>query len=548
MASSGSSGNSSGGSSSGVVITDCNSPVGATTLCDVQNPNSSNHPSVGTEVTFPDPLVVASDVFTLSSSNGVIIKAFFVTEGAGGSWRGALVKGAGDLIDALSITKGAQVNLQIRVEEYAGTGTGSETQLDLVGANVLPSPGVIPGAAVLGVDAFASDVSAEPWEGVLVRVENATAIRFDSGARTEFGAFRLQGGLLVDDLLYQYEAGVGETFSSITGFVRYTFDGRWALIPRDAADVVSSGNPLAAQDVGVVAIQDPANAQNLPHCVAPAQCDLVRLTNMVVVSYVRVADKDNAGKASLYSVFIQDPTALDANGEPLEYSGVKVVFARTGLQSTFPFTTYGTDNFPDTRDHPDDWPKPGDIITLEGTPQEYFDMTQVGMIRVLNKVGTVMDATLPFATVPKAKAMEGAALSGLAAGNVGVVDCPALQTVPPGGDNEKWEGVLVEARNVSTTAACVPTPNNSTVAPSCIAPDFGYFRITGDVEVGTGQGVFYADRCPTGSTCTCGGATVLPNDTRMLGQNFTSITGVMDYSFSVFRLSPRVPEDLVAAP
>jgi hypothetical protein len=538
---------SSSGGSSGQVMLDCNSPGGATTLCDIQNNASPNHPSPGTEVTFPDPLTATSDVFVLSSNSMGTTKAFFVAEGNGGPFRAALVKGEGTQVDALGVVLGGLINLTVKADEFQGTGTGTETQLTLVGGTVVPGTGTVPPATVATVTQFGSDLIGEAYEGVLVRVENVTTVRFESGARTEFGVFKLNGGLHVDDLLYKYDAGVGETFSSITGFVRYGFDGRWLLLPRTAADVVSSGNPLAAANHPVTDLQDPLKALELPHCIAPAECDLVRLQNVVVTTMPRVADRNAAGVASLYSVFVQDPTALDANGEPLPYSGVKIVFGNT-LTSSYALTTYGDQGFPDTRDHPEAWPMPGDIITVEGTVQEYFDMTQLGSMRVLTKVGTVMDNPLPIPAVPLAKSFGADTSAGLASGRPGVADCSSLDPIPAGADVEKWEGVLVKLLGLTTTQACVPTSTNSTSAPACATQDFGYFKVTGGVEIGTGQGVFFAGRCPTGSVCTCEGPARVPDDTRVLGKVYTSITGVLDYSFSVFRVSPRTNADVVAAP
>jgi hypothetical protein len=539
--SSGASGNSSssstGGGSSGIIMTSCNSPAGATTLCDVQNPLSPGHPTPGTEVTFPDPVTVTSSVFILSSANGVTTKAFFIVEGEGGPFRGALVKGTAMAVDELMLAPGSRLLLTARVEEFRGTGTGSETQLQLVGGNVLGTPGTIPAAAVAPAGVFTSDDAGEAYEGLLVRVENVTATRFDSGAVVEYGAFRLQDGPLVEDQFFRYPAGVGETFSSITGFVRYSFDGKYTLNPRDASDVVSSGNPRTAQNVTVVQVQDPANAATLPHCIAPAECDPIRLTNMVVVSAPRVSDRDAAGKATLFSVFVQDPTAVDANLEPLPYSGVKLVFGRTNIQSGYTFVVYGMQDFPDTRDNPTTWPMPGDIITVEGSIQEYFDMTQVGNINAITKVGTTADNPLPIAAVPVAKRFsDPTALAGLAGGRNGADMC--VEPVTPGGESEKWESVLLKLENVTTTLACVPTATNFTQPPACVQPDFGYFQVTGGVEIGTGQGTFFADRCAV-TTCTCDGADRVPNDRRLAGKVYTSITGVYEYSFSVFRVNPR---------
>jgi hypothetical protein len=486
--------------------------------------------------------VVTSPVFTLSATSGTVIKAFFVVEGVGGAYRGALVRGPGAQVDDLGLGVGTEVNLQVRTEEYAGTGNGTETQLYLLGGTVVGTSGTVPGPTAVAASAFANDAIAEAYEGVLVRVSDVTSSRFDSGAVLEYGAFRLGTNLIVDDLLYAYPAGLAETFSSITGFLRYSYDGKWAIVPRDAADVVSSGNPRHVTSVTVQQVQDPANAASLPHCVPPSECDPIAMTNLVVTSPVRVADKDGAGVAVLYAVYVQDASALDGNAEPLPYSGVRLVFpGKAKLDTTFALTTYGDFSFPDTRDHPEEWPAMGDVIAVEGSPQEYFDMTQVGLWK-MNKLGTVTSLAL---TAPKGKSFAGDALAGIATGHPGVTDCES--PTPAGPDAEKWEGVLLTLQGVTTTLACVPTTTYNTSAPSCVMPDYSYFQVTGGVEIGTSQGWFAVGQCPTGVTCTCDGPDRRPNDTRALGQNFTSITGIYDYTYSVYRLNPRGASDVVVA-
>jgi len=528
--------------------------AGSFTLCDIQNPASNNNPGNGAEVTFPDPLVVTLAPFTLSTANGTVVKAFFVAEGQGGPYRGALVRGDGAQIDALNLTVGSRLNLTGRVDEFAGTGLSTETQLLFIGGTVVGSPGVAPAATPVGIGAFGNDAAAEAYEGVLITVANVSAIRFDSGAIAEFGAFRLDGNLLVDDQLFRYRAGIGETFTSITGFLRYSYDGKWSLLPRDAADVVSSGNPLTPRPTAITEIQDPANAATVPHCLPTAECDPLLLTNMVVVSGVRVADKDSTGKSVLFSVFVQDPTRLDADGQPLPYSGIKLTFSRTqAISNTFTYVVYGDTDLPDTRDSPTTWPQIGDVITVEGTAQEYFTNSQIGGVTRLDLVGSFPAMTAPSGVInPKPKSLTGeSVLAGLAGGRHAEAMC--VDAVSPGEDAEQWEGVLLKLENVATTLACVPTASASTSPPDCIQADFGYFQVTGGVEIGTSQGVFFADRCATGVTCTCDGPNLLPparnpDMTRSITKTFTSITGIYDFSFDVFRVNPRTEADVVVAP
>ncbi|MEW5854396.1 MAG: hypothetical protein AB2A00_36815 [Myxococcota bacterium] len=538
---------SSSGNSSGGNVAACEDVAGAITLCNVQHDGSH----AGATVTFPDPLVVTYAPFVLTRNGTTVTKAFFVAEGTGGPNRGAMVtfSGTQEQVDAITLTAGTEINLTATVEEV-----DNETRLVMEGTpSVASQAGAIPQPTVTTVATLSADSTAEPYEGVLVRVENVKATRFSSGAIQEYGAFLLEGGVQVDDQLFGYENGVDETFSQITGFVRY-FAGAWMILPRDAADVVSSGNPRAPRLTHINEIQDPANLSTLPHCGPTAECDPLRFERLVVVSNPRQADDDANGKSTLFSVHVQDPTLLDANKEPLPYSGVKLVFPRRENlpESTYELPVYGDRDLPNNRDFPDQWPKPGDIIDVEGSVTEFFDNTQISNVVKLVKVGTVTENP-EMVTIPVAKKFSGDALAAIGAGQLEVDGC--REGVAPGSDVEKWEGILVELQNVTTTMACVPTPTQDTAAPECILRDFGYIQVTGGVEVGTGQGFYFTEfgACPSGAICTCDGAngtqTMDPNlDSREADKVYTSITGVLDYSFSVFRVSPRGDADVVAAP
>jgi hypothetical protein len=76
--------------------------------------------------------------------------------------------------------------------------------------------------------------------------------------------------------------------------------------------------------------------------------------------------------------------------------------------------------------------------------------------------------------------------------------------------------------------------------------DRGYFEVANTVIIGNEFDYGYNGGAPMNSSdpgpCS---AMPRPNDMRQVGDTFQSITGIMDYSFSQFRLNPRSDADLV---
>ena len=121
-----------------------------------------------------------------------------------------------------------------------------------------------------------------------------------------------------------------------------------------------------------------------------------------------------------------------------------------------------------------------------------------------------------------------------------VVDA-AMLARDSGGTNP-YEGVLVRIQNVSVTQTCVEATNGR---------DFGNFLVTGNVFMGNSFNYDYnGDSVSTSMCdmpnidCSCAGMS-RPNDMRMIGDTFSSITGVMNFSFDDLRLEPRGNDDIV---
>ncbi|MBW1808827.1 MAG: lamin tail domain-containing protein [Deltaproteobacteria bacterium] len=146
----------------------------------------------------------------------------------------------------------------------------------------------------------------------------------------------------------------------------------------------------------------------------------------------------------------------------------------------------------------------GDKVTIEGVVVEFADKTKI-------------EATSITTT--------------------GTETIPAAAEVTPdeinddGTLSESLEGVLVKVLNVTVTQVVVLGNDNS---------DHGDFAVSDPTipneELIVGWDFEYSYSCPD---ATCG------EDHRSLGNKFSSLTGVLDYSYSHFRLQPRMDADLV---
>lgn len=128
-----------------------------------------------------------------------------------------------------------------------------------------------------------------------------------------------------------------------------------------------------------------------------------------------------------------------------------------------------------------------------------------------------------------------------------VISPPGLISRSSPSSAREYEGTLVRILGVTVEQACFEDTSQR---------DFGYWTVTGDVQLGIAFQYGYngsprpgtvmcldAGGNPTG-LCTCA-ARSRPNDLRRVGDTFQSITGVMDYAFDTHVLQPRDANDLV---
>lgn len=566
---------------------------GGTTVKDCQDGTMGANASVNLV-----DVVVTSAKFTVSSS----LDGFFVADADRGDYSGILVvAAAGEVTVALN----DKVDIEGTLTEFAGqTGnTGTETQISAT--RVTPRGQTTPiQPTTAASSAFASDATAEVYEGMLVKVENIHIVAFTDGSTVAYGQFgvaaasgALLADVLIDDQLFTYLPGSAEVFTSITGVVRYTYYGDYAILPRSADDIVSASGGCTYPDVTIAQIQDYAASGHPEVCATSAlRCCPVKLTNKVVVSPVFGISREDTclegekdyGKCPfyLYGMFVADPTQVDGSGRLQAWSGIQVTFVpgtrwvrptscngavacgepgtiSAGLETTYSFAGhFQATGVSQSTEH--GFPVVGDIVTLVGEPAEYFDMTQLGRVTVLNRIGSTSD-TSPVVAMPQPALFDGntdTIYSGMPAVEASAYN-PARPEVVPGADTEKYEGVLVELRNVySIDDACVGYINST--YPSNGLTDFGYYRVSGDasptmyhgVEVGgtffpyTGDvwGGWWRSASaggPAYDARQCDDTTNKCYDARHPGQKFTSIIGIINYSFGVHRLEPRNVDEVV---
>ncbi len=150
---------------------------------------------------------------------------FFLQAGQG-AWSGIYVYSPGN-----SVAVGDSIVLTATVAEYYNnTQLANVTQLQVVMNTTIPEPSII----------LTGEMS-EMWEGVLVRVVNATVTQNDLG----YGEFFVNdgsGNCRVDDAIFAYPMpAVGTLFTALTGPSEYSF-GDFRILPRSADDMQTLSN------------------------------------------------------------------------------------------------------------------------------------------------------------------------------------------------------------------------------------------------------------------------------------------------------------------
>ena len=377
----------------------------------------------------------------LNAEDGLV----FVEEPEGGEWSGISLYMWDEAVMATTLQPGDVVNL---VGEYAEFFGMSQLVIKNAGdIEVVRSGDPLPGPDIVDASSIARDnAAAEPWEGVRVQIVDAVILEPNDG----FGQYVLEGDVLVGNSFVDPlpDVAVMGSFASITGSLLYSFD-EFKLQPAMEADLDSyTGPPAPMTDTAIQDIQE----GNVP------EGSLVLIENVVASTGFTWSDDSEA------SFFVQEP----GGGA---FSGIQVhVGNNSGLQIA-----------------------PGDDVTIVGTYEEFFDMSQISMT---DAAGVTVNSS---GTAPAAEV---------------IADPASIAT--GGAATEDWESVLVTVENVTVIDENPDAPD-----------EFGEFVVDGDLRV---DDVFFD----------------LNDWTKpMMGASFTSITGVLIYNYENFKLSPRDNADLV---
>lgn len=479
-------------------------PGEGTTVCALKLASSSRHPAVDEPVTLTNVVVTTATVVISRFDGMVTLAGFYVQDPDGAAFLDGRYSGIAVVYNPAQVVGrvppiGTKITVEGTYAEFGQMGFDLQKQvraarietnneLGTVTPYVISAPNLI---AKGGADAAA-------YEGALVTVESVTVkettVTTPNGQI--FGAFRLDGDLVISGVFYQFQNPVlGEIMTRVSGVLRVgtaPFDaGEYLLSPRSSGEVVPQ-NPRTVVST-IAGIQDPASPDRPTEiCAQPDNgkpCPKVELRRVLVTAtggYINT---------NLRALWVTDPN--DADGK---YASVAAVYDMRQVASP---------------------PQVGWYVDIDGTLQDFFGSRQINR-PTFTRNGTDTGVVMPRVVVPE-----------------------TIGRLAPSA--REYEGSLVRIENVTVTNRCLESDSGR---------DFGGWVVTGDVQIGTAyfydyngrpipSGVMCQDQNgdPTGD-CACE-ARARPMDMRNDGDMFASITGIVYYSFNTFQLVPRGNDDLV---
>lgn len=194
-----------------------------TTIQDIQDESSSNHPTGGSTVT------VAGAVVTAVKVGGGNVVAFWMQQGTG-PYSGVYVFCASACMEQVSV--GDTVTVTAEYSEYpADSTTGTLTELGYPSNITISGQGTVPAPQTMSPSEFLAD--AEPWEGVLIELKAASGnmtVGTDGKSVDGIGFYKSAG--------YNWVPAAGDEVQSLVGVVDYySVDDQYQILPRTAEDV-----------------------------------------------------------------------------------------------------------------------------------------------------------------------------------------------------------------------------------------------------------------------------------------------------------------------
>ncbi|MCB9566061.1 MAG: lamin tail domain-containing protein [Myxococcales bacterium] len=187
------------------------------------------------------PVDVQGVIVTGKGASGV-----FVQEPPGGQYSGAWVYAGG--LDIAALELGDEVDIIGVHGDFNGL-----TEIDASGGSITATgnKGLLPDPELVVMTELADPITAEPWEGVLIRVEG---MPLGVVAEPGFDEFVVNDGvddLYVDDQLYNIymnpldfpNFAVGGSFTAINGPLNFTFD-NFKIAPRMTSDLEGYMEPM----------------------------------------------------------------------------------------------------------------------------------------------------------------------------------------------------------------------------------------------------------------------------------------------------------------
>ena len=261
----------------------------AVTIEQIQDASASGHPAAGTVVKISGAVITA-----MAAPDSKARVHFVVGDPAGGQWSGIYVYNAvGADMSAMAV--GDLVDLTGTYTEYTATGdTDSVSEITLKSVTKTGT-GAVPAAHVDTGANLATKATAEPWEGVLVEVDNT-----DVTASTDsYGEATVTGGLKVGGLLFNVGFFItGDHFDKLVGILHWNHG--WILEPRSADDF--AGTFAQPSVVTIPQIQNAADANHV------ATGTVVEIDGAIVTAMKPPASN---GKVHFY---IEDPAGGQWSG------------------------------------------------------------------------------------------------------------------------------------------------------------------------------------------------------------------------------------------
>jgi len=355
---------------------------------------------------------------------------------------------------------GSRIKVSGLYTEYFFNAQIDQAAVEVVSTGVeLPAPAVVETAAIR-----TGAATAEQWEGVLLRVENVQNVQdpvtgTDGQDRGDFRVAPIAGGSVENGVI------VGHAFDNdYDGEVGDRFQSIVGVLDFTFSEFVLQ--PRGNEDITL---------EDGSHPTAP---------HIGTVSIRQLQDESHEGwatdvRATLEGVVVTASSrsgffVQETSGDP-RFSGIYVrIPDGSGLEA----------------------PAQGSLVTVDGKVYEYFDKTQL----VASSIEVTGSGTIPAPAV---------------------VD--ALRVATGGADQEAYEGVLVEVRDVVNVQDPVLGTDGT---------DRGDFRVG-----------------PAGGTAGLVVGHLWPDDYTdgQVGDAFASLVGVMDFSFEEARLETRGNEDITFA-